>query len=853
LIWCMDGVLSLLLLLLLLEHLHSMAYRVLYDESAIAGRDGEADALDALLTGVRTRLTAREHSVPSASTLAHELPLVQWYCEEVREEVREHTGYDLLTRPCVDLVRLLIVHLRRVARATARVTRAAQWKSERNGTLLLVLLVTLFLLSVSSSLGAACALLWRSLSLALPLYLLGAEPLCRVWPHLRARVHFAPRLARLLPRAARYRRLGAAEAPQAGQVTLAGAPPGDAETRGEESADATLYERVMGVGRAADAERVLKEGYLTKRGAKRKNWRRRYFVLRRGSVQYFKSSADTKPAGTIDLRDGFTLYEVPDASKANSFSLTERHVHRSYLMYAEHPQDMREWMHAIFEQSLLDVSRLEVECYAAGVQRSRRSASSHQPPPAPRSLLLDRSSEARPAPPRDDDDVNDDGDGEDEHSLASPSAAGVDSTSRGRLIASQDGSKRHTSRSPVARLLVSSGSLSRRHQRSLSGETALSVASRRLGHGVRRHHKFQSVDVASSAATADAIAMATSEANAARAPGSPSAASTSPSLCVTEAVEVDPSRSADHSGWVHKKRTDVRMSGWLKRWMWLRDCTIYYATGPGDRVRGSIPVTHDTLHDAKESSRAHCFELRHEHRTWYISVSDETSYQGWVTAINRTLHRLRARPRTALNLEQPALLGDPRTRSHAHTSDEAISNAEARSTAVPDLSDPCLSDRQQRDDDGEAAHEHGPTDEHSGSLRSASKRHRLSQQISRPAKQAWRLSGRVTKVGGKMVGASSGAGRSFLGSARVATRRRSLTPNDADALEQQQSGQEPQQLELESELCAPAAHQEQELAECEAHQGRRGRSSARMSTAQAHVIPAAVAATSPNASVRSSP
>ncbi|KAF2068734.1 hypothetical protein CYY_009944 [Polysphondylium violaceum] len=46
---------------------------------------------------------------------------------------------------------------------------------------------------------------------------------------------------------------------------------------------------------------IVKQGYLTKKGAMRRNWTKRWFVLKQGYLFYFKTSKDKKPKGIIQL------------------------------------------------------------------------------------------------------------------------------------------------------------------------------------------------------------------------------------------------------------------------------------------------------------------------------------------------------------------------------------------------------------------------------------------------------------------------------------------------------------------------------------------------------------------------
>jgi len=46
-----------------------------------------------------------------------------------------------------------------------------------------------------------------------------------------------------------------------------------------------------------------KKGYLTKKGAIVKSWRKRWFVVENGQLSYYKAKGDTSPQGSISFKD----------------------------------------------------------------------------------------------------------------------------------------------------------------------------------------------------------------------------------------------------------------------------------------------------------------------------------------------------------------------------------------------------------------------------------------------------------------------------------------------------------------------------------------------------------------------
>jgi len=91
---------------------------------------------------------------------------------------------------------------------------------------------------------------------------------------------------------------------------------------------------------------VVKEGFLTKQGKVRKNWKKRYCVLTPTSLQYFKSKGDTKAAGSVPVV-GASVDSVSkkDTGKDYCFSITT--TGRTFLMYSESEDQKDEWMQAI--------------------------------------------------------------------------------------------------------------------------------------------------------------------------------------------------------------------------------------------------------------------------------------------------------------------------------------------------------------------------------------------------------------------------------------------------------------------------------------------------------------------------
>lgn len=85
-----------------------------------------------------------------------------------------------------------------------------------------------------------------------------------------------------------------------------------------------------------------KEGYLTKLGAKVKNWKTRWFVLYKNELRYYKTRNEREPIRVINLS---MCSEVsPDSSqdKANCFRVVTKN--RTFYIYASSSQEMHEWL-----------------------------------------------------------------------------------------------------------------------------------------------------------------------------------------------------------------------------------------------------------------------------------------------------------------------------------------------------------------------------------------------------------------------------------------------------------------------------------------------------------------------------
>eukprot|EP00026_Physarum_polycephalum_P005458 Phypoly_transcript_05492.p1 GENE.Phypoly_transcript_05492~~Phypoly_transcript_05492.p1 ORF type:complete len:531 (+),score=69.98 Phypoly_transcript_05492:220-1593(+) len=92
----------------------------------------------------------------------------------------------------------------------------------------------------------------------------------------------------------------------------------------------------------------IKEGYLVKRGAKHKNWKRRWFVLRKKCLLYYKAKEYPYPQGTITPIIATSYVTDDTAKKENTFVIST--PVRLFFCAAESHQEMKAWISAIEEQ-----------------------------------------------------------------------------------------------------------------------------------------------------------------------------------------------------------------------------------------------------------------------------------------------------------------------------------------------------------------------------------------------------------------------------------------------------------------------------------------------------------------------
>ncbi|KAJ3238792.1 hypothetical protein HDU81_007181 [Chytriomyces hyalinus] len=130
-----------------------------------------------------------------------------------------------------------------------------------------------------------------------------------------------------------------------------------------------------------DAEKVLKSGYLKKKGEKRKTWKTRWFVLRTTKLAYYKNEKEYELLNIIPLQNITTVADVDLQRRSNVFGLVTRE--RTFYFQASGPTEMESWIFLMRE------AQREVQKVTGG------------PPPPVRSRILSASENNHgiPSPP----------------------------------------------------------------------------------------------------------------------------------------------------------------------------------------------------------------------------------------------------------------------------------------------------------------------------------------------------------------------------------------------------------------------------------------------------------------------
>jgi len=102
-------------------------------------------------------------------------------------------------------------------------------------------------------------------------------------------------------------------------------------------------------------EKIVKEGYLEKKGVIRHNWTRRWMVLEKNKeIRYYKTPQDPEPKGVIPLLNA-SLYTHVEKKQAEMVGYLNLRVgNRDFLLRAADDDDKQEWVKAIKSNIVLD-------------------------------------------------------------------------------------------------------------------------------------------------------------------------------------------------------------------------------------------------------------------------------------------------------------------------------------------------------------------------------------------------------------------------------------------------------------------------------------------------------------------
>jgi len=90
------------------------------------------------------------------------------------------------------------------------------------------------------------------------------------------------------------------------------------------------------------ADDIVKRGWLIKQGRVVKNWKRRFFVLKDGSLAYFERDDDVVPKGELSLYGAAVVYvEPPKIDKEHCIEVST--PSRSLFIHAESKPEIQQW------------------------------------------------------------------------------------------------------------------------------------------------------------------------------------------------------------------------------------------------------------------------------------------------------------------------------------------------------------------------------------------------------------------------------------------------------------------------------------------------------------------------------
>ncbi|KIJ51431.1 hypothetical protein M422DRAFT_26849 [Sphaerobolus stellatus SS14] len=94
-----------------------------------------------------------------------------------------------------------------------------------------------------------------------------------------------------------------------------------------------------------EEEKIVKSGYLWKKGSRRKTWKKRWFVLRAPYLAYYKNSAEYQLLRLLDLNEVHSVTPVSLKKHANTFGLVL--PSRTLYLQAGSGQEVGAWVRAL--------------------------------------------------------------------------------------------------------------------------------------------------------------------------------------------------------------------------------------------------------------------------------------------------------------------------------------------------------------------------------------------------------------------------------------------------------------------------------------------------------------------------
>jgi hypothetical protein len=117
----------------------------------------------------------------------------------------------------------------------------------------------------------------------------------------------------------------------------------------------------------------IKEGYLSKLGNGVKSWKRRFFILVPGTLDYYKSAYDKKSAGSIPIIQDSTIISL--IKLQFTFAIVPAPGHRKYIITAASEAEMQSWLDIL--QSLIKNKIVKPKNYNPATNVPTNAVQSH--------------------------------------------------------------------------------------------------------------------------------------------------------------------------------------------------------------------------------------------------------------------------------------------------------------------------------------------------------------------------------------------------------------------------------------------------------------------------------------------